>query len=213
MVAAGSASRFGRPKQYAELAGQRVLDLAVTGARAACHGVVVVVPVADVESMEVAGVDAVVAGGSTRAASVRAGLAAIPMSADAIAVHDAARPLASASVWAAVLAAVAAGADGAIPALPVTDTLKRVVNGVVVETLDRSQLVAVQTPQAFKAAVLRAAHDAGSEATDDAALVEGVGGRVILVPGEWSNLKLTTPGDIDVAATILRARADSGAAR
>jgi 2-C-methyl-D-erythritol 4-phosphate cytidylyltransferase len=102
-----------------------------------------------------------------------------------------------------VVAAVRAGADGALPGVAVVDTVKRVAGGVVVETLDRDALVAVQTPQAFRASALRAAHASGAEATDDGALVESAGGRVVVVPGEPDNLKLTTPADLDRLAALL----------
>jgi 2-C-methyl-D-erythritol 4-phosphate cytidylyltransferase len=96
-----------------------------------------------------------------------------------------------------VLIAVAAGADGAVPGLPLTDTVKRVArDGGVVETLDRHGLVVVQTPQAFRAGVLRAAHATGGEASDDAALVEATGGRVVVVPGAPAAAKVTAPGDL-----------------
>jgi 2-C-methyl-D-erythritol 4-phosphate cytidylyltransferase len=128
---------------------------------------------------------------------VRRGLAAAPASAGIVVVHDGARPFASPALFRAVVDAVVGGADGAVPALPVTDTVKRVApGGVVQETLDRAELVTVQTPQAFAAGVLRAAHAAGAEATDDAALVEAAGGRVVAVPGEVGNRKLTLPADL-----------------
>lgn len=191
VVAAGTGTRFGGPKQYEELDGRRVLDWSLEAARAACDGVVLVVPPGREGDDERA--DTVVAGGATRSESVRAGVAAVPADAEVIVVHDAARPAASPALFDAVVAAVRAGADAAVPGLPVVDTVKRVDDGVVVETLDRSTLVAVQTPQAFRAAVLRAAR---GEATDDAALVEAAGGRVVVVPGEVSNLKITSPDDL-----------------
>jgi hypothetical protein len=94
-----------------------------------------------------------------------------------------ARPAAGVALFHAVIDAVRAGADAALPGIPVTDTIKRVDGEVVVETLDRSTLVAVQTPQAFRAEALRAAHATGGEATDDGALIERAGGRVVVVPG------------------------------
>ena len=133
---------------------------------------------------------------------MRAGLAAVPPSAEIIGVHDAARPLARADLWVSVFAAVAAGADGAIPAIPVTDTIKEVGADGSLATLDRSRLVAVQTPQAFRADLLRRAHLSGADATDDAALVEAVGGRVVLVDGAPDNLKVTSPVDLVVAAAL-----------
>jgi 2-C-methyl-D-erythritol 4-phosphate cytidylyltransferase len=142
-------------------------------------------------------IDRVVAGGETRSDSVRCGLAAVPPEADIVVVHDAARPLAGPELFGAVVAAVEAGADGAVPGVPVVDTIKRVGPGeVVVETLDRGALVAVQTPQAFRAASLRAAHGGGADATDDAALVEARGGRVVVVPGDERNRKITVPADL-----------------
>lgn len=206
LVAAGSGVRFGGPKQFASLGGTRVVDRSLAVAREASEGVVLVVT--DPSSWDGDRPDAVVAGGATRADSVRAGLAAVPASADVVLVHDAARPLATADLYAAVVAAVRAGADGAIPGLPVADTLKRVdTEGdlpVVVGTVDRSVLVAAQTPQAFRAGVLRAAHASGDDATDDAALVEAYGGKVVVVPGDPHNLKLTDARDLAVAAAMLR---------
>lgn len=195
VVAAGSGTRFGARKQYEALGGQRVLDWSLAAARSVADGVVVVVPAGDVDRPEPA--DHVVAGGATRSASVRAGLAVVPDDAGVVVVHDAARPLAAPELFRAVLDAVAAGADGAIPAVPVADTIKRVEGDTVVETLDRDELVAVQTPQAFRAAALRSAHAGGAEATDDGALVEAAGGRVVVVPGDPANVKLTTASDLD----------------
>jgi 2-C-methyl-D-erythritol 4-phosphate cytidylyltransferase len=152
----------------------------------------------------------VVAGGSTRSESVRAGLAAVPTSATVICVHDAARPLASAALYEAVIDAVLAGADAAVPGVAVSDTIKVVAGGaVVVETLDRGSLVAVQTPQAFRATSLRAAHANAGEGTDDAALVERAGGRVVVVPGEPNNLKITVPDDLDRARVLVAASPDA----
>ena len=145
----------------------------------------------------------VTAGGATRSESVRAGIAATPGDAAVIVVHDAARPLATGALFAAVAAAVAAGADGAVPAVAVTDTIRHTDDG----PLDRSRLRAVQTPQAFRADALRHAHAAGGEATDDATLVESAGGSVHLVTGDPDNLKITTPGDLEVAEALLAARA------
>jgi 2-C-methyl-D-erythritol 4-phosphate cytidylyltransferase len=129
-------------------------------------------------------------------------LAAVPASAGVIAVHDAARPLARLPLWRAVLEAVQAGADGAIPAAPVTDTVKEVGADGQLVTLDRTRLVVVQTPQAFRAAVLRRAHLSGADASDDAALVEAVGGRVVLVAGAAENVKVTNPSDLVVITAL-----------
>jgi 2-C-methyl-D-erythritol 4-phosphate cytidylyltransferase len=205
LVAGGSGVRFGGPKQFAVLGGTRVVDRALAVARAACDGVVLVLN--DPDSWDGDRPEGVVAGGATRAESVRAGLAAVPADADVVVVHDAARPLATVVLYAAVVAAVRAGADGAIPGVEVTDTLKRVDGtcepSVVVGTVDRAGLVAVQTPQAFRAEVLRAAHASGGDATDDAALVETHGGKVVIVSGDPRNLKLTGPRDLVVATALL----------
>jgi 2-C-methyl-D-erythritol 4-phosphate cytidylyltransferase len=195
VVAAGSGARYGAPKQYERLGAQRVLDWSLAAARSACAGVVLVVAPERAGAAE-PGADAVVAGGATRSASVRAGLAAVPEDAEVVVVHDAARPAATPALFAAVVAAVRAGADGALPGVPVVDTIKRVAGDVVMATLDRAELVAVQTPQAFLASTLRRAHAAGGEATDDGALVEAAGGRVVVVPGEPDNVKITTPADL-----------------
>jgi len=194
VVAGGSGTRFGARKQYLRLGGLRVLDWALAAAAEHSDGVVLVVP-RDVADEPEPKADVVVAGGATRSASVRAGLAAVPDDAEIIVVHDAARPVPVPHVWRAVLAAVEDGADAAVPAVPVTDTLRSLDGGVV----DRSRLVAVQTPQAFRAAALRAAHVGGGDATDDASLVEARGGRVVVVDGDPRNLKITTPADLAVA--------------
>ena len=204
VVAGGSGARFGGAKQYAQLAGRPLVAWAVEAARMACTGVVLVLPAADVADDPARwAADSVVAGGPTRSASVRAGLAAVPVDADVIAVHDAARPLASALMWRAVIDAVAAGAEAAIPAVPVTDTVKEMQPDGTLTTLDRSRLVAVQTPQAFQASALRRAHASGSDATDDAALVSAAGGRVVIVTGSPANVKVTSPADLVVAAALL----------
>ena len=121
-----------------------------------------------------------------------------------IVVHDAARPLADPALFVAVVRAVEGGSAGcAVPVLSVSDTLKRVVGGQVVATVDREQLVSVQTPQAFTASVLREAHRLGGQTTDDAGLVEQLGLPVRTVPGDPRNLKLTRPEDLGVAEALL----------
>jgi 2-C-methyl-D-erythritol 4-phosphate cytidylyltransferase len=197
VVAAGTGARFGDRKQYQPLRGARVLDWALREAVAHCDGVVLVVPPDQVGTPEPAATT-VVAGGETRSASVRRGLEAVPDGADVIVVHDAARPVPMPEVWDRVLSAVAAGADAAVPAIPVTDTLREVGG----PAIDRGRFVAVQTPQAFRADALRAAHAPGGDATDDASLVEAAGGRVVLVDGDPANVKITTPTDLAVAELL-----------
>lgn len=200
VVAAGSGDRFGEPKQFAVLGGSRLVDRAVAAAAAACDAVVLVLP-ATVE-WDGQRVTATVTGGPTRSASVRAGLTAVPAGADVVVVHDAARPFAKPALFTAVIDAVRGGADAAVPGLPLADTVKRAQGDRVVETLPREQLVAVQTPQAFRAAALRSAHRSGADATDDAALVEAGGGRTVVVPGDRRNVKITTPEDLAIAAAL-----------
>ncbi len=158
-----------------------------------------VVP-ADLAGETEPGADIVVPGGPTRSASVRAGLASVPAGADVVVVHDAARPVPLPQVWDRVLAAVRDGADAAVPVVPVTDTL-RAVDG---RTVDRAGFVAVQTPQAFRAGALRAAHATSPEGTDDASLVEASGGRVVVVDGDPANVKITTPVDLALADLLCR---------
>lgn len=202
VVAAGSGSRFGGAKQHAELDGATLLERVVATAREVCDGVVVCVAPGDDLLHSTAppeGVDVVVEGGDTRASSVRNGMAVVPERAGVILVHDAARPLASTGLFRRVISAIRAGADAAVPVVPVVDTVRAVGGG----TVDREGLRAVQTPQGFRADVLRAAHSRGGEATDDASLVEAVGAAVVLVDGERSNLKITEPVDLDIAAALL----------
>ncbi len=155
VVAAGSGTRFGRAKQYELLGDRRVMDWSLATAAEAADGVVAVV--ADGAPDEPAA-DTTVVGGATRSASVRAGLAAVPPTAEVIVVHDAARPAASIELYAAVIGAVRRGADAAVPGIALTDTIRRRGGGLV----DRDTLVAVQTPQAFAADLLRAVHADGS---------------------------------------------------
>ena len=201
VVAAGRGSRFGAAKQFAQLGGRTVLDHAVDVAHDACDGVVVVIA-ADRAWTPPAGVRRA-DGGATRSDSVRAGLAVVPDDTDVIVVHDAARPLASRRLFDLVVQAVTDGADGAVPALAVTDTVKRVEGNRVVETVSRDGLVVVQTPQAFRADRLRTAHRSGRVDTDDAALVEAGGGVVVVVDGEARNLKLTVADDLDLVQALL----------
>lgn len=200
VVAGGEGRRFGSLKQFATLAGRPVIEWSIEAARCAAPRVVAVVPESCLGGSHGApSADRVIAGGPTRAASVRRGLAAVPDDVPVIVVHDAARPLASSALFRAVVDAVQDGAEGAIPVMPVTDTVKRVRSGRVVETLDRSELVAVQTPQAFRASTLRLAHGSEPDATDDAGLLEALGATVAVVPGEYRNIKLTSPEDLALA--------------
>lgn len=194
VVAAGTGTRFGGPKQFEALGDRRVIDWSVTIAREASDGVVVVLP------PEYAEREGGVAGGNTRSESVRRGLAAVPKNATIICVHDAARPFANEDDFARVIEAITNGADGAVPAIPVADTIKVVDDtGQVIRTPARGSLRAVQTPQAFRAEVLRRAHASLAEGTDDATLVEAEGGKVVVVDGDVLNRKITTRDDLEWA--------------
>ncbi|HWK25094.1 MAG TPA: 2-C-methyl-D-erythritol 4-phosphate cytidylyltransferase [Solirubrobacter sp.] len=204
MVAAGSGTRLGAsvPKAFVEVAGRPLLEWSLDALRAAgIEEIVVALP----EGVRAPAGCTGVRGGATRSESVRAALDAAPGTGP-IVVHDAARPLVDPELFTRALAALE-HADCAIAAAPVTDTVKEVEGGIVVGTLDRSRLWAVQTPQAFRRAALRAALavDAGllASATDDAWLVERAGGTVRIVESTPANFKVTTPHDLQVAALLL----------
>src|SRR4051794_32132769 len=209
LVAAGSGERLGadRPKAFVVLAGRPMLEWSLDAIKAA--GIIDVV-VAAPAGYDLAAQGALtVEGGATRSASVRAALAAAPADAEAIVVHDAARPLVEAALFAQAIAALA-DADAAVAAAPVTDTIKEAgPDHVVRRTHDRSVLWAVQTPQAFRRAALTAALDVDdatlAQATDDAWLVERAGGTVVVVPSSPRNLKVTTGFDLEVADRLLSA--------
>jgi len=205
VVAGGQGLRYGSLKQFAVLGDESVAARSVRAARSVASTVILVVPASYDGNGE--GADIVVTGGSTRSESVRRGLDQCG-DADVLVIHDAARPLATEGLFHAVVNALGNGIDGAIPGLAVTDTVKRVAREndttLCVATVDRDDLVTVQTPQAFSVASLRKAHENANDATDDAALVEAIGGKVVVVPGEPDNIKITNPGDLDKLADILR---------
>jgi 2-C-methyl-D-erythritol 4-phosphate cytidylyltransferase len=203
VLAAGDARRFGSLKQFANLGGRSLVDRVVQTPAAACDAVVVVVhPDTSWNGPPVA---AVVSGGPTRAGSMRCGLRAIPPSAEIIVVHDAAHPLATRALFESVIEGVAGGADAAIPAFSLLDPIKRVRGGRVVHTLHGGELMMVQTPHAFRAEVLRRVHEGGDEAIEDSAMVERMGGTIVVVPGDPRNLHVTTPLELEMAALLLGA--------
>ena len=217
IVAAGLGERLGlgRPKALVELAGRPLLQWSVDALidAPAVERVVVALP----EGMAAPPGTIGVRGGAVRSESVRLALAAASADgqrADVVLVHDAARPLLSAQLIAATLAAVEQeGIDAAIAATPVTDTVKRAgEDGIVCDTLDRSTLWAVQTPQVFRRAALERALDVPdrvlARATDDAWLIERAGGRVAIVPAAPENLKVTTPLDLALAELLIARRDD-----
>jgi 2-C-methyl-D-erythritol 4-phosphate cytidylyltransferase len=218
LVAAGAGERLGsdRPKAFVGLGGRVLLaeSLERLDANDWLDTIVVVVPagweeaaIVLAEELVASKVASVVTGGASRAESVRVGLAEVPDEALVVLVHDAARPLVTDDVVERVLAPLSEGFDGAVPGLPLADTVKRVEDGVAVETLDRSRLVTVQTPQAFAAEALRRAY-AGADpvdATDCASLVESRGGRVRVVDGDPRLLKITTKADLALVESWLGA--------
>jgi 2-C-methyl-D-erythritol 4-phosphate cytidylyltransferase len=214
LVAAGRGERLGedRPKAFVRLGDLPLLaePLRRLDESAWIDAVVVVAPpeweepaILLAEEIGASKVTACVTGGETRTDSVRAGVAEVPDDAAVILVHDAARPLISDEVIERVIGALGEGFDGAVPALPASDTVKRVAGGVVEETLSRDELVTVQTPQGFVAAVLRAALASGDEGSDCASLVERHGGRVRVVEGDERLLKVTTRADLERVASWL----------
>jgi 2-C-methyl-D-erythritol 4-phosphate cytidylyltransferase len=213
LVAAGRGERLGedRPKAFVRLGRLPLLaePLRRLDESAWVDHVVVVAPpdweepaILLAEEIGASKVSACVTGGPTRTESVRAGVGDVPADAAVILVHDAARPLLPDEVIGRLIEALGQGYDGAVPVLPVTDTVKRVRDGSVLETLVRDELVAVQTPQAFVASVLRAALERG-EGSDCASLVEAGGGRVAAVAGDERLLKVTSRADLERVAAWL----------
>jgi 2-C-methyl-D-erythritol 4-phosphate cytidylyltransferase len=206
LVAAGRGERLGedRPKAFARLGELPLLaePLRRLDESEWIDAVVVVAPaeweeptILLAEELGASKVRAAVTGGESRSASVRAGLDEVPDDAAVVLVHDAARPLLPPDLVPRLLEALGEGFEGAVPVLPVTDTVKRARDGVVVETIPREELVAVQTPQAFVASVLKRA--AVGEGSDCASLVEAAGGRIKCVAGDERLLKVTTRADLD----------------
>ena len=215
LAAAGRGERLGadRPKAFAKLRDRPLLaeSLERLEASAWVDAIVIVAPpgweepsILVAEELGCSKVVSCVAGGETRAESVRAGVAEVGQDAAVLLVHDAARPVLPEEVLERVLTALNEGWDGAVPVLPLVDTVKRVRDSQVVETLPRGELVAAQTPQAFVAPVLREALAGDlAGATDCAALVEARGGRVTTVAGDPRLLKVTDAADLELVALFL----------
>jgi len=221
VLAAGAGRRIGaeEPKAFLAIGGRSLLSVAAAAAAASpAVGSVLVAAPAGWEERAAAEVHdlpvpvSVVPGGLTRQASVRAALEALGSGWRWVAVHDAARPFAPPELFSDVLDAVRAGAAGAVPVVPISDTVKRVKDGRVVGTEPRSELVLAQTPQAFDTEILRETHEraarAGVDLTDDAAILEWAGYTVVTVAGDQMNYKVTTL--LDLAAAQARIGGDGG---
>jgi 2-C-methyl-D-erythritol 4-phosphate cytidylyltransferase len=215
LAAAGRGERLraDRPKAFAKLAGRPLLAESLERLDASdwIESIVIVAPeeweepvILLAEEVGAGKVRAAVPGGATRTDSVRAGVAEVPDDAAVVLVHDAARPLLPAELVERVVAPLGDEWDGAVPALEVADTLKRAIDGRIVETLPRSGVYAAQTPQAFAAPILRRAlAEERVAATDCAALVEAVGGRVRVVEGDPRLVKVTTDADLALVESLL----------
>jgi 2-C-methyl-D-erythritol 4-phosphate cytidylyltransferase len=218
LAAAGAGERLGldRPKAFAPLNDRPLVAEPIQRLDASewVEGIVVAAPpqweepcILVAEEVAAGKVAKAVTGGETRSESVQAALAEVPDDASIVLVHDAARPLVTDEVIERVITALGDGWDGAIPVLTLSDTIKKVDGEAVTETLDRSQLVAAQTPQAFVAPVLRDAfstlQQTVTKSTDCASLVEAGGGRVRAVAGDRRLIKVTEPADLELVASWL----------
>ena len=214
LAAAGRGDRLGldRPKAFAPLNDRPLIAESLERLDASdwIERIVVAAPpeweepcILVAEEIAAGKVAETVTGGETRSESVRNALVQVPEEAAVVLVHDAARPLVTEAVIERVVTALEGGWDGAVPSLPVSDTVKRMEGEAVAETIDREGLVIVQTPQAFIADVLRRAVESGGEASDCAALVEAAGGRVRAVQGDPRLLKITEPADLALVESWL----------
>jgi 2-C-methyl-D-erythritol 4-phosphate cytidylyltransferase len=226
VLAGGGGTRFGGPKQFHDLGGQPLLEHPVRSAAPVSDGVVVVLPPALLDRWAAVPLGTVevrvTGGGAARADSVRAGLAAVPADAGIVVITDAAHPLASTGLYRRVVNAVRAGADAAVPGLPLIEVVKEVVaappgagtaggpDGLVAgRSLVRETHRLVQTPHAFRADLLRAAHADGTiradpvAAVEDSAMVAALGGTVVVVAGEPANIHVTTPEELTMARRLL----------
>jgi 2-C-methyl-D-erythritol 4-phosphate cytidylyltransferase len=201
ILAAGSGTRFGRAKQFEMLGPVRLVDHVVAMASSVAQAVVLVLP-AGVE-WDGAPVHAVVTGGSTRSASVRAGLGAIPPATEVVVIHDAAHPLARRKLYEAVIERVRRGAEAAVPVIPATDTPARCEGDRLVTILPGEGAVLIQIPHAFRPAVLRELYSGGLDGRDEASLLVRAGRVVQTVPGDLANIHVVQPDDLEVARRLL----------
>ena len=208
IAAAGSGERFGAtlPKALISLGNRTLIEHAVAALAPVASEIVICAPAGyEKQIQELVGSDiTVVVGGTTRSESVRAGISALSGNAKYVLVHDAARALASTQLAKSVLAALEKGEVAVIPGLELIDTVKSVdASGHVTSTPDRTTMRRVQTPQGFDVEVLKKAHSTGADATDDGALVEALGHKVLIINGEERAIKITTPSDLATALSLL----------
>ena len=205
VLAAGEGRRLGCRKQFECAAGRRLVDYAVDVIRETCDGVTVVLPESRWDGPPV---DAAVLGGATRAASVRSGLEVVPADVEYVVMHDAAHPLASTALVRTLLARLSEGFDAVAPIRPLTDPLKRVVDGHIVSTVPRDGVWTIQSPTAFRAETLRAAYaEASNDTPEDLILIEKHGGRIGTVAGDARNVHVTTMTDLDIVRRLIESRA------
>lgn len=200
VLAGGRGSRYGRLKQLEELAGSRLVDHTVGAARRTCDRVALVLPPG--LQWDGAPVDALATGGDHQSESLRAGLAAVPDDAGILVLADPAHPLAADRIFRDVVAAVRAGADGAVPVVPLLEVVQRVQDGVVVETLPNRDAVLTQSPQAFRADLLRAAHADAPRPVENSGMLAARGHRIVTVPGDPANLHVATEEDLAVVRRL-----------
>lgn len=195
VLAGGASRRFGaRPKQFETVGGVRMVDRTVAAARRTCDAVVLVLPPGRTWDGEP--VDGVAEGGDHQSESLRAGLARVPEEAGIVVVCDPAHPLASDALFTAVVDAVRDGADGAVPVLAIAEVVQRVEDGRVTATVPKDDLVLTQSPHAFRAGALRAAHADLPRPVENSSLLVARGHRVVAVPGDPANLHVTTPAEL-----------------
>jgi 2-C-methyl-D-erythritol 4-phosphate cytidylyltransferase len=205
VLAGGVSLRFGvQPKQFEQVGGLRMVDRTVAAARRSCDRVALVLPPG--RSWDGEPVDALAEGGDHQSESLRAALATLPPDAAIAVVADPAHPLASDALFHAVVDAVRAGADGAVPVVPILEVVQRVEGGRAVGTVPKADLVLTQSPQAFRVPVLRALHADRPRPLDNSSLLVERGHRVDVVPGEPGNLHVTTPAELAVVQELTTGR-------
>lgn len=202
VLAGGTGTRYGRLKQLEELAGMRLVDHTVGAARRTCDRVALVLP--DGLAWDGEPVDRLAVGGDHQSSSLRAALAAVPDTAGILVLADPAHPLAADRIFTDVVAAVRGGADGAVPVVPMLEVVQRVVDGAVVETLPKPDTVLAQSPQAFRADVLRAAHAGAPRPVENSGMLAALGHRVVTVAGDPANLHVATAEDLSVVRRLAR---------